>query len=334
MALSPRRATGTQRSSHTNLPGTGVRVRGRRVKKNRQKGRGKAQAKPEMLLKLELQSNPEALFLVRATVERAAEVLHFQEAEARAIVRSVDEALANVLRHAYGGRPGLPIEMSCRKLQLGGENAAHGGIEILLADKGAPLKPATLKSRPLDEMQPEASGADFVQRTALKRRGFQGRSLIRQQDFDSPVGCVLAAKLQLAAAHFNGESRPSAVSVAQYVGQRFIHRADDGARLGLLKVQHFGGPLNGGAHKAQRFRIALQLQFQKHFGLCLGLSAPLLPVFFHPSTAHSYTRPWKIGVGTPLGPGCPAGRQCHVPSPLTTEKFLLPAAIFSLLSSL
>jgi len=70
-----------------------------------------------MLLRLELQSNPEALCLVRATVERAAEVLHFTDTDARAIVRSVDEALANVMRHAYGGRVGLPIEVSCSKVR-------------------------------------------------------------------------------------------------------------------------------------------------------------------------------------------------------------------------
>jgi serine/threonine-protein kinase RsbW len=137
-------------------------VRGRRVKKNGKLGRGKARAKAEMLVKLELQSNPEALCLVRATVERAAEVLHFQDAEARAIVRSVDEALANVMRHAYGGRPGQPIEMSCSRVEPNGQKAALGGIEILLADKGAPVKQAKLKGRPLDEIRPGGLGLHFI----------------------------------------------------------------------------------------------------------------------------------------------------------------------------
>jgi anti-sigma regulatory factor (Ser/Thr protein kinase) len=132
------------------------------LKKNRQKGRGKAQAKPDMLLKLELQSNPEALCLVRATVERAAEVLQFQDSEARAIVRSVDEALANVMRHAYGGQPGLPIEISCRRLEQSGQNATQGGIEILLTDKGVPVKPSALKGRALDEVRPGGLGLHFI----------------------------------------------------------------------------------------------------------------------------------------------------------------------------
>ena len=189
MALSPRRATGTQRSSHTIFAGTGVRVRGRRLNKNRQKGRGKAQAKPEMLLKLELQSNPEALCLVRATVERAAEVLRFQDAETRAIVRSVDEALANVMRHAYGGRPGLPIEMSCRRVKHGGQKAAQDGIEILLADKGPPVKLSMLRGRPLDEVRPGGLGLHFI-RQSMDKVEFsrkKGKNLLRMVKYLSPT---------------------------------------------------------------------------------------------------------------------------------------------------
>jgi anti-sigma regulatory factor (Ser/Thr protein kinase) len=189
VALSPRRATGTQRSSHTNLAGTGVRVRGGRVSKNRAKGRGKTQSKLEMLLKLELQSNPEALCLVRATVERAAEVMHFQDSETRAIVRSVDEALANVIRHAYGGRPGLPIEMSCYKMQGGEQKSAQGGIEILLADKGVPAKPERLKGRALDEIRPGGLGLHFI-RQSMDEVEFsrkKGKNLLRMVKYLTPT---------------------------------------------------------------------------------------------------------------------------------------------------
>ena len=196
MALSPRRATGTQRSSNNIIPGMGVPVRGGPVTKNRHKGRGKAQPKSEMLLKLELQSNPEALCLVRATVERAAEVLHFHDSETRAIVRSVDEALANVMRHAYGGRTGLPIEMSCHKLQLGGQKAAQGGIAILLADKGVPLKPATLKSRSLDDIRPGGLGLHFI-RQSMDEVEFtrkKGKNLLRMVKYLSPTPQIAASE--------------------------------------------------------------------------------------------------------------------------------------------
>jgi len=171
-------------------------VRGGRVTKKRLKGRGKAQPKSEMLLKLELQSNPEALCLVRAAVERAAEVMHFRDAETRAIVRSVDEALANVMRHAYGGRPGLPIEMSCYKLPIGGQSAAQGGIEILLADQGVPVKPETLKGRPLDEIRPGGLGLHFI-RQSMDEVEFsrkKGKNLLRMVKYLSPTPQAAASQ--------------------------------------------------------------------------------------------------------------------------------------------
>jgi serine/threonine-protein kinase RsbW len=164
-------------------------VRGGRVTKNRTKGRGKAQPKSEMLVRLELESNPEALCLVRAAVERAAQVMHFHDAETRAIVRSVDEALANVIRHAYGGRPGLPIEVNCYKMPRGEQKSARGGIEILLADKGAPVKPAELKGRPLDEIRPGGLGLHFI-RQSMDEVEFsrkKGKNLLRMVKYLSPT---------------------------------------------------------------------------------------------------------------------------------------------------
>jgi serine/threonine-protein kinase RsbW len=171
-------------------------VRGGRVTKHGDKRRGKAQAKADVLLKLELQSNPEALCLVRATVERAAEVLNFHDAETRAIVRSVDEALANVMRHAYGGRPGLPIEMSCRRVKHGRQNPSQQGIEILLADKGVPVKLEALKGRSLDEIRPGGLGLHFI-RESMDEVEFsrkKGKNLLRMVKYLSPTPQAAASE--------------------------------------------------------------------------------------------------------------------------------------------
>jgi serine/threonine-protein kinase RsbW len=118
-----------------------------------------------LLLKLKLQSNPDSLGLVRAAVERATEILHFHEAESRAIVRSVDEALANVMRHAYRGQAGQPIEVTFRR--LGEQEQADGvqGIEILLEDSGVAADPAKLRSRSLDEIRPGGLGLHFMKQS-------------------------------------------------------------------------------------------------------------------------------------------------------------------------
>lgn len=116
----------------------------------------------ELLLQMHLESNAEALCLVRATLQRAAEILHFQEHESRAIVRSVDEALANIIRHAYRGRSGMPIEVSCRRLWEGKDTKAVTGIEIVLSDSGVAADFEKLKGRPFDEIRPGGLGLHFI----------------------------------------------------------------------------------------------------------------------------------------------------------------------------
>lgn len=141
-----------------------------------------------MLLKLGLQSNPEALCLVRATVERAAEVLHFPEPDARAIVRSVDEALANVIRHAYGGRPGQPIEVKCDRWSGKGINGQRSGIEIILQDEGIALDPKSMKGRPLNEIRPGGLGLHFIRESmdVVEFSRKNGKNQLRMVKYLSP----------------------------------------------------------------------------------------------------------------------------------------------------
>jgi serine/threonine-protein kinase RsbW len=116
----------------------------------------------DLMLRLQLESNPEALCLVRATLERATEVVHFPESDSRAIVRSVDEALANVIRHAYQGRGGLPIEVTCRRLWSDTDASKLLGLEIVLMDSGVAVDPDKLQGRSLEEVRPGGLGLHFI----------------------------------------------------------------------------------------------------------------------------------------------------------------------------
>jgi anti-sigma regulatory factor (Ser/Thr protein kinase) len=122
-------------------------------------------AESDLLVTLQLNSNPEALCLVRAAVGRATELLHFQDRECRAIVRSVDEALANVIRHAYQGKNGLPIEVTCRKWQGNDNGSPTAGLEIVLLDSGIALDPASLQGRELDDIRPGGLGLHFIKQS-------------------------------------------------------------------------------------------------------------------------------------------------------------------------
>jgi serine/threonine-protein kinase RsbW len=132
-------------------------------------------------MRLYLESNPEALCLVRSTLERASEVTHFREPDCRAIVRSVDEALANVIRHAYKGRGGLPIELTCRRLFAGPDKQEPVGLEIELCDSGIPVDPKKLSGRPLDEIRPGGLGLHFMKQSmdVVEFRRKSGKNSLR-----------------------------------------------------------------------------------------------------------------------------------------------------------
>ena len=174
----------------------GGKVRGGR-KKTKQGARiscGKCAFHSELLLKLELESNPKALALVRAAVERAAEVLHFQERESRGIVRSVDEALANIICHAYGGKTGCPIEVICRHLHSTRDGACVNGIEVILRDSGVRADPAKMKSRPLDKIRPGGLGLHFI-RECMDEVEFsrkKGKNQLRLVKYVAPAASAAA----------------------------------------------------------------------------------------------------------------------------------------------
>jgi anti-sigma regulatory factor (Ser/Thr protein kinase) len=142
----------------------------------------------ELLLRLSLESNPEALCLVRAALQCATEVLHFKEPESRAIVRSVDEALANVIRHAYGGRGGLPIEVTCRRLLANPHAKNAQGLEILLSDSGIPVNPKKLQGRRLEEIRPGGLGLHFMKQSmdVVEFRRKNGKNLLRMVKYLAP----------------------------------------------------------------------------------------------------------------------------------------------------
>jgi len=153
--------------------------------KHRRKG---TRARPELLLSLHLQSNPDALCLVRAAMQRATEMLRFEEADSRAIVRSVDEALANVIRHAYKGQNGLPIEVTCRRLRARKGSREPNGLEIVLTDSGAPADLKKLKGRPLGEIRPGGLGLHFMKESmdVVEFSRKDGKNVLRMVKYLAP----------------------------------------------------------------------------------------------------------------------------------------------------
>lgn len=117
------------------------------------------------LLRLEFPSDPGLLCAVRGTVERLTESFGFPAEDCRAVTRAVDEALTNIIRHAYSGKPDRPIEMFFRLVHRGSDHQGAAGIEILLCDRGPAIKREQLCMRALEEVRPGGLGLHFIQQS-------------------------------------------------------------------------------------------------------------------------------------------------------------------------
>jgi len=84
-------------------------------------------------------SHPRCLPIVRATVGQLAAMVGWDEADSRAIVLAVDEALANVIRHAYHGRVDARVELEC--------HVGEDELRFRIRDTGDPPDPARICAR-------------------------------------------------------------------------------------------------------------------------------------------------------------------------------------------
>jgi anti-sigma regulatory factor (Ser/Thr protein kinase) len=139
---------------------------------------GRSKLGCDLLLKIELLSDPKTLYIVRGAVERVAESVGFGAADCRSIVRAVDEALTNIMRHCYCGRLDQPIEISFRRLHSRSKTRRREGLEILLYDFGPAVRIRLRPQKP-DELHPGGLGLHFIRQSMdafnFKRLGNRNR---------------------------------------------------------------------------------------------------------------------------------------------------------------
>src|SRR5579863_1732976 len=114
------------------------------------------------LLKLELRSHPTLLCVIRGALQPLMEMLGFSDESTRAIIRAVDEAVANIMKHSYHGRLDQPIEVYCNRLQRRANGETELGVEILLFDCGPAVDTTKIQPRPLDEIRPGGLGLHII----------------------------------------------------------------------------------------------------------------------------------------------------------------------------
>ena len=86
-------------------------------------------------------------------------------------------------------------------------------------------------------MKPQTAGTNFFERPAAKLGKIDGRSGVRNKNFQAAARFIgERVGRQAPAGDFDGEASLAFVGVANDVGEGFVDGADDGARFGFRKM--------------------------------------------------------------------------------------------------
>ena len=146
-------------------------------------------------IKFSMPSDPRYLRVVRGAIGPLAAVIGWDESECRAIALAVDEALANVIRHAYHNRTDGLIELECRE--------SADGLEITLLDNGDAPDRSKICAREIGCDQPGGLGTHIIKQVMDKvsyeespaRKSLCGEQTVEEDDVKISVRDVGAAKV-------------------------------------------------------------------------------------------------------------------------------------------
>jgi anti-sigma regulatory factor (Ser/Thr protein kinase) len=113
---------------------------------------------------LDVFSYPGHLSLIRTVVEKCGELAGLDREVIDGIVLSVDEAIANIIRHAYDGAEDQPIKIELTPFR----DAQSKGLRIRLRDYGHSVDPSIIKSRDLNDVRPGGLGV-HIMKTCMDR---------------------------------------------------------------------------------------------------------------------------------------------------------------------
>jgi len=108
----------------------------------------------EESVKFVLRSHPRYLSLVRTVVGELAALHKFLPKDCRELMLAVDEAIANVIRHAYGGDHEKPVELTFHLFA--------DRLEFVLFDQGLAPDPERLAPHPLDDVSLSGRGTYII----------------------------------------------------------------------------------------------------------------------------------------------------------------------------
>ena len=110
-------------------------------------------------VRITILSVPSHLRIVRAVVEKVCQMVGFHADVSGNVMLSVDDALTNIIRHAYDGAGDKPIEIEINP--TGGDDGCEG-LQISLRDYGRHVAPSKIRSRKLEDVRPGGLGVHII----------------------------------------------------------------------------------------------------------------------------------------------------------------------------
>jgi anti-sigma regulatory factor (Ser/Thr protein kinase) len=108
---------------------------------------------------LTILSDPANLAKVRLAVEAGAKRVGFDQKACAAMALAVDEALTNVMRHAYCGAPDKEIDIAIEDFNASDDRQ---GLMICIRDSGKVVDPSKIKGRELSDVRPGGLGVHIM----------------------------------------------------------------------------------------------------------------------------------------------------------------------------
>ena len=108
----------------------------------------------EQALQLSIHSDPKELHDVRDSVERFVLDTGMGDENALTVVLALDEALTNVIRHAYDGQSDQPIDITVVPMD--------NELSVIVRDYGKVADRSKIHSRDLDDVRPGGLGVHIM----------------------------------------------------------------------------------------------------------------------------------------------------------------------------
>lgn len=105
-------------------------------------------------LEITIASHPRWLRSVRTAVQEFVCEAGFGRRQAQAITLAVDEAVGNVIKHAYAGRTDGKLTVVLK--------SAPGGVEVQIRDSGRPFDPTDRQPPPPEELRAGGRGLFLI----------------------------------------------------------------------------------------------------------------------------------------------------------------------------